>query len=508
MKRFFYYITAVLICCVLVCCAKKSNEVVITGQLEGVEDGVVINLNKPESNRSVTFLSDTVRDGVFKFSFIDTLNQPKSLHIIANSEGFPPTWLEVWVTPGAEIKIIGKDKLIRSWNVNSSIPEQIEANRYKAQIEHYERVMQSVTREAYSYWAIIREAPDKMDNFKPMIDSLYAISDSMYSIITTTEIDIMNNNRTHSRAWMEKLELYAKSLKFIKISDADAENLKSMFEGMSDELKSSEIGQTIQLHLFPPGVVKEGDDMADADMWNLKGELCHLASYKGKYILLDFWSSGCGPCIMAIPEMKEISEMYKDRLVVVSISSDAKDLWEKTSIEKDITWVNLNDFKGENGIKLKYGVTGIPHYVLISPEGKVATSWRGYGEGYLKHKMEENLKLPNKAATNSDDDKEKENGSQSKIPKIELKDIKIHKADSIFCALEGILKIKSVSTTSNDIVVNAKHENNHTIIYFKTTKQQIGNFIDTVSIAFENNNPLEIILFGNATSGSGEKVLF
>ncbi|WP_280767004.1 hypothetical protein [Parabacteroides sp. PFB2-10] len=49
----------------------------------------------------------------------------------------------------------------------------------------------------------------------------------------------------------------------------------------------------------------------------------------------------------------------------------------------------LNDFKGDNGIKLHYGVKGIPNYFIISPEGKIIETWMGYGEGVLKKKMQE-----------------------------------------------------------------------------------------------------------------------
>jgi len=390
MKRYFGHILAVIFCFILACCSQKSNEVTITGQLEGVEDGTVINIMKSEGNMLILQQSDTVVNGTFKFSILDTLNYAKSVMVRSTGEGFPPTWLEIWIRPGAKIEITGKDKLIRSWSVNSNVAEQIELNKYKKQIEQYERTTQLVMTEAYSYWDKIFESPDEANNdLKAKIDSLYSIDNSMSVIIAETEIDIMDGNRTYSPVWMDKLDKYAKSLKYTKISDIHAGKLKSMYEGLNDELKRSEKGESIHINLYPPVIVKEGEDMADADMWNVRGELRHLADYKGKYMLLDFWSVGCGPCIMAIPEMREISDIYKDKLVIVSISSDTKEIWEQASEEKNITWVNLNDFKGDNGIKLRYGVTGIPHYVLISPEGKVATSWVGYGEGLLKKKMKE-----------------------------------------------------------------------------------------------------------------------
>ena len=54
--------------------------------------------------------------------------------------------------------------------------------------------------------------------------------------------------------------------------------------------------------------------MADTDLYDLQGNIHHLADYKGKYLLVDFWSRGCGPLYeWLLPEMKEISATWKDK---------------------------------------------------------------------------------------------------------------------------------------------------------------------------------------------------
>lgn len=388
-----YLFLIVLFGCILYGCVESSNEVVIIGQLEGVEDGTVMELAKSNEQMMETIFSDTVKNGEFRFSFPDSIDKTaKNMYIMSRGEGFPLTWLNVWVAPGTTTRITGKDKLLRTWTVKNKVPEQIELNKYNSRTESYSRESQLVRRDVYSYFDKIEKEPERRAEFRAKIDSLYAINDSLTALMFEAEIDCMAENKTYSQLWMKNLSHNAMGIRFVKTTDAYMEKLKSLYEGMSDALKESEEGQAAYVNLYPPTVVENGDDMADADMWNLEGELCHLSDNQGKYQLLDFWSSGCGPCIMAIPEMGEIAEMYKDQLVVVSISSDPKDVWERISKEKEITWVNLNDFKGENGIKLRYGVRGIPHYVMISPDGKVMTSWAGYGKGSLKNKMKELVK--------------------------------------------------------------------------------------------------------------------
>ena len=393
MKK-FYIILIIFISVIFTGCKGDSNEVVITGHLEGVEDGVVLSLMKPDGKVSTVFQTDTIKGGEFRFSFTDKVNIPKIMSIISDAEGFPPVWLEVWVLPGADIRITGKDKLIGTWDVASNIQEQEEANKYNTLIYEHERHFEKIMCDIYSCYKKMNETSsvDKINDLMSEIMSLRAITDTLNIYIAEAEIDFMEQNKTYSPVWITKLEKCVNSLKYTNVADVYVEKVKKMYADLSDELKNSETGQSIYINLFPPEVVEIGDDMADADMWDIEGNLRHLADYKGKYLLLDFWSATSDPCINAMPEMREISEKYKGRLEVISISSDPKNVWEAVSKEKNVTWVNLNDFKGDNGIKLRYGVFGIPHYVMISPEGKVFTSWSGYGEGSLKMKMEELVK--------------------------------------------------------------------------------------------------------------------
>ena len=78
---------------------------------------------------------------------------------------------------------------------------------------------------------------------------------------------------------------------------------------------------------------------------------------------------------MALPEMKEISNQYKDKLTVISLSSDPEKTWKRASGQHEMIWENLNDLQGMNGLYAKYGVRGIPSYILISPQGKVLKKW-------------------------------------------------------------------------------------------------------------------------------------
>ena len=79
--------------------------------------------------------------------------------------------------------------------------------------------------------------------------------------------------------------------------------------------------------------------------------------------------------------MRRMGEVYRDVLTVISITQDGETSWKKYSAEQGIGGVNLRDPKRGAGLSGRYSVERIPHYVLISPEGKVITSWAGYAAG-------------------------------------------------------------------------------------------------------------------------------
>ncbi|MEZ4793548.1 MAG: TlpA disulfide reductase family protein [Gelidibacter sp.] len=93
----------------------------------------------------------------------------------------------------------------------------------------------------------------------------------------------------------------------------------------------------------------------------------------GKFILIDFWGTWCGPCIKAIPDMNEYQEEFKEHLVVLGIS---KEPIEKVRLFKKAT---INYYSGIDlggSLNNAYGIQGIPHVVLIDPKGTVR--WEGF----------------------------------------------------------------------------------------------------------------------------------
>ena len=86
----------------------------------------------------------------------------------------------------------------------------------------------------------------------------------------------------------------------------------------------------------------------------------------------------------------------KDRIEVVSISIDTEAIWKKASAKHCITWHNWNDLQKENGIFAHFGIRTIPHYFLISPEGKIIATDIGYSKGSLLEFVKKTIAAHNK----------------------------------------------------------------------------------------------------------------
>ena len=113
------------------------------------------------------------------------------------------------------------------------------------------------------------------------------------------------------------------------------------------------------------------------------GKKVKLSDYIGnsKYVLLDFWASWCGPCLLEQPIIKEAYMKYKDKgLNVLGISIDYnEDAWKNAITKIQSNWTQLYDLKaGDSGIKEAYKFYAIPYTVLLDQSGKiVVTQLRG-----------------------------------------------------------------------------------------------------------------------------------
>ena len=131
--------------------------------------------------------------------------------------------------------------------------------------------------------------------------------------------------------------------------------------------------------------IEEGRRAPDFTLKDINGNDFNLASLfgKGKYIVVDFWGSWCSWCIKGFPKMKEYYNKYRDKLEIVGIACyDKEDKWKAAVAKNDVPWLHV--FSPDGITEERYGVTGYPYKVLISPKGKVIKCFRGEADEFYK----------------------------------------------------------------------------------------------------------------------------
>lgn len=147
-----------------------------------------------------------------------------------------------------------------------------------------------------------------------------------------------------------------------------------MYAALDEKVKASAQGQELTKRMELLNRIITGKPALAFTQANVEGKAITLNDYKGKYVLLEFWASWCGPCRAENPNLRKQMELFGSKgFNVLGVSLDkAKAPWVQ-AIEKDgLTWPQVSDLKGwNNEIAVLYGVKAVPANFLIDPTGTI-----------------------------------------------------------------------------------------------------------------------------------------
>jgi peroxiredoxin len=166
-----------------------------------------------------------------------------------------------------------------------------------------------------------------------------------------------------------------------------------MLNSLSSRIKNTEQGKAMAAKLEKTKKTAIGVIAGDFSQPDVNGKIISLSSFRGKYVLLDFWASWCGPCRSENPHVLKAYNEFKDKnfdVFAVSLD-DKKDNWLKAVKEDGLPWTQVSDLNGFKNIAAQaYAISAIPQNFLIDPSGKIIAS-NLRGEALIK-KLKEIIK--------------------------------------------------------------------------------------------------------------------
>lgn len=165
--------------------------------------------------------------------------------------------------------------------------------------------------------------------------------------------------------------------------DINPEVVEPIYNGLSDAARATPSGNAFAVKIETAKKTSVGAMAMDFTQNDTLDVPVSLSSFKGKYVLIDFWASWCGPCRQENPNVVKAFQAYNAKgFTVLGVSLDqpgAKDKWIKAIHDDKLTWNHVSDLKyWDNQVAKQYGIQAIPQNFLVDPAGKiVAKNIRG-----------------------------------------------------------------------------------------------------------------------------------
>lgn len=377
----------------LIACSHTSKTYYeIRGRIEGVDEGTLFSLFRINGEAGMAIDHDTLRDGRLLFRVKPEGEGREHMTILCWNEKFPNMALHLWAEAGDCVQIEGEGALIHTWRVKGPAPENRSHEGYINCARELYDSLQRIT---------IAENQLRLNGAEQGID--HGLLQAQYDSLGGLQMQLIPPIHERLIGRMRSVEMDEIGLMFLKEMatmwryDKEGyphrEAVVELYNGLGEQWFDHPTVKEIGALLLPVAQVGRHEPMVDGAFYDLEGQPHTLGELRGGYILLDFWSAGCGPCIMALEEMGEIAKRYAGLLQVVSITTDTDNMWRTASEQHPISWHNWSDGKQRSGIYPYYDQQGIPSYTLISPEGLVIDQWMGYGTGSLHQKIAEHISM-------------------------------------------------------------------------------------------------------------------
>lgn len=354
----------------------------VTGNIKGLKTGDKVYLVYPVKGKNVSD-SAVVTNGAFAFKGV--LAEPVKANLFLNknpyvnrpAQGENLDYAGLYIEPSA-VKVTAADSLKHI--VISGSPVNDDDKKLKALTKPVADQIAAINAEYAKY------TPEQKKDEK-LVGELQARYEKIAAGFTPIYLAYAKSNPKSFVSLGAVAELAGDP-------DQIAEAEKA-FLALSPELKATASGLQLKETFDVAKKTGVGVMAMDFTQNDVNDKPVKLSDFRGKYVLLDFWASWCGPCRGENPNVVKAYNTYKDKnFTVLGVSLDQpgkKDAWLKAIEQDGLAWTQVSDLKGwDNAASKMYGIRGIPANFLIDPTGKIiAKNIRGEE---LQNKLAEVIK--------------------------------------------------------------------------------------------------------------------
>jgi peroxiredoxin len=337
----------------------------ISGDVSKVKDQVAkVYLNYYADGKS-TMDSAEVKDG--KFSFTGTLADPVMGSLRAKYQEVPGAKSMKAISYNRDIKqVFLENSKIKIASVDSFANATIKGSKSHAAYVSWTDMTKEETAQSAALNKEYSEYYKKKD--QAGMDKIDAAFDKLTEQKNIKNKQYLKDNPSSPIA-MFVLKQYAGY-------DINADDVEPMFLALPEQLRASPAGKDMTDKLETAKKTGIGKMAMDFTQNDTLGNPVSLSSFRGKYVLIDFWASWCGPCRQENPNVVKAFNAYNSKgFTVLGVSLDqptAKDKWMKAIHDDKLTWTQVSDLKyWKNDVAVQYGIQAIPQNFLIDPQGKI-----------------------------------------------------------------------------------------------------------------------------------------